>query len=103
MALTEAGKERRASLHVVDGEAALAELDAGGLELLSLRGAEGEAAFAERLRAEPDLNNVGTAITFEGIWFHALGPCPAPPGWHDAAPRRRSWPRLQRRRGLCDG
>ncbi len=50
LVLTEAGKERRASLHVVQGEVALAALDAGGLELLDPVSPE---AFRERLRATP--------------------------------------------------
>jgi formamidopyrimidine-DNA glycosylase len=46
--LTEAGKKRRASMHVVSGEVALAPFDRGGLEVLSA----GPAEFAERLRRE---------------------------------------------------
>jgi formamidopyrimidine-DNA glycosylase len=46
--LTEAGSKRRASLHVVAGEAALAEFDRGGLEPLEAD----EAAFAAALRRE---------------------------------------------------
>jgi formamidopyrimidine-DNA glycosylase len=46
--LTEAGSTRRASLHVVAGEAALAPFDRGGLEPLDAT----RDAFAERLRAE---------------------------------------------------
>ncbi len=53
LVLHEAGKERRASLHVVDGEAALRALDAGGLEVLDLHGEAGKVAFRERLRAPP--------------------------------------------------
>jgi formamidopyrimidine-DNA glycosylase len=46
--LTEAGTKRRASLHLVHGEAALAAFDRGGLEVL-----EADAgAFAARLRSE---------------------------------------------------
>jgi formamidopyrimidine-DNA glycosylase len=46
--LTEAGTKRRASLHLVRGEAALAAFDRGGLEVL-----EADAgAFAARLRSE---------------------------------------------------
>jgi len=44
--LTEAGTLRRASLHLVAGEAALAALDPGGLEPMACDAA----AFAERLR-----------------------------------------------------
>lgn len=46
--LTEAGTKKRASLHVVRGEAALAEHDRGGAEPLDLDAA----AFREVLRAE---------------------------------------------------
>ncbi len=48
VAFTEAGTKRRASLHVVEGEDALARFDAGGLEVLQVD----LAAFRERLRAE---------------------------------------------------
>ena len=46
--LTEAGSKRRASLHVVAGNAALAEFQRGGLEPLEVS----EAEFAARLRLE---------------------------------------------------
>ena len=46
--LTEAGTKRRASLHLVQGEAAVRAFDAGGLEVLQAD----LAAFAERLRSE---------------------------------------------------
>jgi len=48
LALTEAGTKRRASLHVVEGAAALAAFDMGGLEV---EGADA-ATFAARLREE---------------------------------------------------
>ena len=48
LALTEAGSKRRASIHVVQGRAALQALDAGGIDVL---GASRE-AFAERLLSE---------------------------------------------------
>ena len=48
LTLTEAGTKRRASLYLVRGAGALAELDRGGLEVLE---ATGE-AFAARLRSE---------------------------------------------------
>ena len=48
LVLTEAGTQRRASLHLVRGKEALAEFDRGGLEVLSAD----RAAFEERLRAE---------------------------------------------------
>jgi formamidopyrimidine-DNA glycosylase len=46
--LTEAGTKKRASIHCVHGEAALADHDRGGLEVLEAD----LAAFAERLRHE---------------------------------------------------
>jgi len=65
LSLTEAGSKRRASLHIVAGEAALAEHDPGGLEVL---GADRE-AFAAALRAEN--HTVKRALTdphlFSGI------------------------------------
>ena len=48
LTLTEAGTKRRASLHLVQGEAALRALDPGGLEVLSIDGAK----FGEQLRKE---------------------------------------------------
>ena len=48
LTLTEAGTKRRAALHLVRGEAALAALDRGGLEPL----AASREAFAATLRAE---------------------------------------------------
>ena len=48
LAFTEAGTKRRASLHLVRGEAALAPFDAGGLEILDAD----LAAFAARLKSE---------------------------------------------------
>jgi len=48
LAFTEAGTKRRASLHFVAGESALASFDAGGLEVDEIDGAE----FAARLRSE---------------------------------------------------
>jgi formamidopyrimidine-DNA glycosylase len=46
--LTEAGTKRRASLHLVAGDAALGEFDRGGLEVLDAD----PSAFAVRLRSE---------------------------------------------------
>ena len=46
--LTEAGSKRRASIHVVDGAASLAQFDRGGLEVLDADFGD----FAARLRSE---------------------------------------------------
>jgi formamidopyrimidine-DNA glycosylase len=48
LSLTEAGSKRRASLHLVEGEAALRALDPGGIEVLEADLQQ----FASRLRAE---------------------------------------------------
>ena len=48
LVLTEAGKQRRASLHLVRGEENLAQFDRGGLEVLT----SSEKDFTERLRSE---------------------------------------------------
>lgn len=48
LALTEAGKQRRASLHLVEGRAALRALDAGGIDVMTASLAE----FTQRLTAE---------------------------------------------------
>jgi formamidopyrimidine-DNA glycosylase len=65
LALTEAGKQRRASLHVVAGRAALALLDAGGIDVMTAT----LDAFAARLVAEN--HTVKRALTdprlFSGI------------------------------------
>jgi formamidopyrimidine-DNA glycosylase len=65
LALTEAGKQRRASLHVVAGRAALAALDAGGIDVMAAT----REAFAGRLVAEN--HTVKRALTdprlFSGI------------------------------------
>jgi formamidopyrimidine-DNA glycosylase len=46
LTLTEAGTKRRASLHLIQGEAALAEFDRGGLEVLE----HGFAEFRDRMQ-----------------------------------------------------
>ena len=63
--LTEASSKKRASLHVVQGEAALAQHDPGGLDVL----AADAAAFGDRLRSES--HTLKRALTdphlFDGI------------------------------------
>jgi formamidopyrimidine-DNA glycosylase len=49
LTLTEAGTQRRASLHVVTGEVGLSDLDPGGLEIFKLKDHE---AFAAALQSE---------------------------------------------------
>jgi formamidopyrimidine-DNA glycosylase len=65
LALTEAGKQRRASLHVVAGRAALAALDAGGIDVMAAT----RDGFAARLAVEN--HTVKRALTdprlFSGI------------------------------------
>jgi formamidopyrimidine-DNA glycosylase len=65
LVFTEAGTKRRASLHVVAGEAALAAMDPGGLEVLEA----GPDEFAARLRQ--DRHTLKRALTdphlFSGI------------------------------------
>ncbi|HEY2187996.1 MAG TPA: DNA-formamidopyrimidine glycosylase family protein [Caldimonas sp.] len=65
LALTEAGKQRRVSLHAVEGRAALAALDAGGIDVMTAT----RDAFAGRLVAEN--HTVKRALTdprlFSGI------------------------------------
>jgi formamidopyrimidine-DNA glycosylase len=65
LVLTEAGKQRRASLHVVKGRAALAALDAGGIDVMTAT----LASFGARLVAEN--HTVKRALTdprlFSGI------------------------------------
>jgi len=48
LVLTEAGTKRRASIHLVEGEAALAAMDPGGIEVLEASPSQ----FAERLKRE---------------------------------------------------
>jgi formamidopyrimidine-DNA glycosylase len=64
--LTEAGSKRRASLHVVDSEEALAQLDAGGLEVATATPSE----FAARLKAEA--HTLKRALTDPGL-FSGIG------------------------------
>jgi len=65
LVFTEAGTKRRASLHLVEGEAALAAMDPGGLEVLDASAEE----FARRLRR--DNHTLKRALTdprlFSGI------------------------------------
>jgi formamidopyrimidine-DNA glycosylase len=79
--LTEAGSKRRATMHIVRGEEALAELDPGGAELADLD----VAGFKERLLAERHtlkrtltdarfLSGIGGAFADEILWQAKLSP-----------------------------
>lgn len=79
--LTEQATQKRASLHVVSGEAALADLDPGGIDVLT----SGQAAFDEALtrenrtlkRALTDprvLSGIGNAHSDEILLFARLSP-----------------------------
>jgi formamidopyrimidine-DNA glycosylase len=81
LVLTEAGTKRRASLHLVQGEAALRGLDAGGLEVLG----SSLAAFArvltsqnhtlKRALADPHLfSGIGNAYSDEVLHHARLSP-----------------------------
>jgi formamidopyrimidine-DNA glycosylase len=86
LVLTEAGAKRRASLHLVRGEAALAELDPGGLDLFSLSLDDFRAALTTPLggtsnrtlkRALTDprlLSGIGNAYSDEILWAAKLSP-----------------------------
>jgi formamidopyrimidine-DNA glycosylase len=81
LVLTEAGARRRASLHVVRGEAALAELDPGGVDVFALT----TERFREVLSAENHtlkraltdprvLSGIGNAYSDEILWAAKLSP-----------------------------
>ena len=81
LSLTEAGTQRRASLHVVEGEAGLHSLDPSGLEIFEIS----RARFAEALRSEnhtlkraltdPHLfSGIGNAYSDEILFAAQLSP-----------------------------
>ena len=79
--LTEAGSKRRASLHVVRGEAGLAELDPGGLEVLTSSLQEFSAALRrenhtlKRVLTDPHLlSGIGNAYSDEILHAARLSP-----------------------------
>jgi formamidopyrimidine-DNA glycosylase len=87
LTLTEAGTQRRASLHIAEGESGLKALDPGGLELFSndLREFVGLEAFTRVLLSEnhtlkraltdPHLfSGVGNAYSDEILWRAGLSP-----------------------------
>lgn len=79
--LTEAGARKRASLHVVRGEGALAALDPGGLDVRSSSLAEFEGAVMrenrtlKRALTDPRiLDGIGNAHSDEILWRARLSP-----------------------------
>jgi len=81
LVLTEAGTKRRASLHLVQGEAALATLDPGGLEVLALNPAEFTAALTsenrtlKRALTDPRVfSGIGNAYSDEILHAAQLSP-----------------------------
>ena len=81
LTLTEAGTQKRASLHVVDGEAGLERLDPGGLEVFDATEEEFAAALRARnhtlKRALTDpriLSGIGNAYSDEILFTAQLSP-----------------------------
>jgi formamidopyrimidine-DNA glycosylase len=81
LTLTEAGSQRRASLHVVSGEAGLRALDAGGLEVLEAGAEEFRAALVaenhtlKRALTDPRLfSGIGNAYSDEILHRAGLSP-----------------------------
>ncbi len=81
LVLTEAGTKRRAALHLVRGEAALAALDRGGLEPLAASPADFEAALRreshtlKRALTDPSLfSGIGNAYSDEILHRARLSP-----------------------------
>ena len=81
LVFTEASGKKRASLHLVQGRAGLAEFDRGGLDVYTATGKQ----FAERLRSErhtvkraltdPTLfDGIGNAYSDEILWAAKLSP-----------------------------
>ena len=85
LTLTEAGTQRRASLHVVDGKAELHALDRGGLELFEddkfinlatfTRVLQSENHTLKRALSDPRLfSGIGNAYSDEILWHAQLSP-----------------------------
>jgi formamidopyrimidine-DNA glycosylase len=81
LVLTEAGAKRRASLHLVRGEAALAALDPGGLDVFALSLDDFRAALSaenhtlKRALTDPRvLSGIGNAYSDEILWAAKLSP-----------------------------
>jgi formamidopyrimidine-DNA glycosylase len=94
--LTEAGTKRRASIHVVMGEAALRSLDPGGIDVLSSNPAEFRAALTaenrtlKRALTDPRiLSGIGNAYSDEILHAAQLSPVTQTHRLRDE-----EWPRL---------
>jgi formamidopyrimidine-DNA glycosylase len=81
LTLTEAGTQKRASLHVVEGEAGLEQLDPGGLEVFTATVAEFAAALRaknhtlKRALTDPRiLSGIGNAYSDEILFTAQLSP-----------------------------
>lgn len=79
--LTEAGAKRRASLHLVRGEDALAALDPGGVDVLALSADDFRATLAaenhtlKRALTDPRvLSGIGNAYSDEILWAAQMSP-----------------------------
>ena len=78
---TEAGSQKRASLHLAKGEAGLAELDPGGLEVLDAtleqfsRVLKSENHTLKRALTDPEwFSGIGNAYSDEILWTAKLSP-----------------------------
>ncbi|HWY44629.1 MAG TPA: DNA-formamidopyrimidine glycosylase family protein [Candidatus Sulfotelmatobacter sp.] len=78
---TEAGSQKRASLHLAKGEAGLAELDPGGLEVLDAtleqfsRVLKSENHTLKRALTDPEwFSGIGNAYSDEILWAAKLSP-----------------------------
>src|SRR4029079_13453164 len=81
LTLTEAGTQKRASLHVVEGEAGLESLDPGGLEVFTATEEQFAAALRannhtlKRARTDPRiLSGIGNAYSDEILFTAQLSP-----------------------------
>jgi formamidopyrimidine-DNA glycosylase len=81
LTLTEAGTQRRASLHVIEGEANLAHLDRGGVEIFETdldsfaKILKSENHTLKRTLTDPRLfSGIGNAYSDEILWHARLSP-----------------------------
>ncbi|PWT95218.1 MAG: formamidopyrimidine-DNA glycosylase [Blastocatellia bacterium] len=81
LVLTEAGTQKRASLHVVKGDAGLHELDPGGLEIFEINSDQFKTALRssnhtlKRQLTDPHLfSGIGNAYSDEILWEAQLSP-----------------------------